>query len=296
MRALVALAVALVIGGIAAWSCVFIVDERQQALLLAFGRFERKVTEPGLHFKYPQPFNRVLYFEDRILYTPTGSAEIILKDTRRLVVEAFAQYRIKEPKTFYEAVKSETNGEARLKQILLDKVRKVLGEVASDQPLSDKRAGLMIRIRDLARSEADGIGVAIVDVRIKSVELPEDNLEKTYDRMKAERDQEAADERARGAEAARIRRAQADREKAEIVSRAKRDALIIKGKADAERALITAEAYGQDTEFFKFYLSLEAFRTTLTKETSSFVLTPSGSFAGDFFKVSTDVGAKKSGE
>ena len=290
MRVLAALAALLVVAGVVAWSCIFIVDERQQALVFAFGRFERKVTEPGLHFKYPRPFNRVVYFDDRILYTDTDigddALELIHKDKRRRVVEAFAQYRIADPRKFYEAGSAGGSNEARLQAILVSAVRKVLGEVDSGEPLSEKRASLMVSIRDLARGQASEFGIEIVDVRIKSVELPKANLAKTYERMRAERDQEAADERARGKEAARIRRAQADRELAEIVSKAKRDALIIKGKADAERIRITGDAYQQDAEFFEFLRSLEAYEATLTKETSSFIITPGGAFAGDFFKMS----------
>ncbi len=270
--------------GALAWSCIYIVDERKQALLLAFGRFERQVNEPGLYLKYPQPFNRVVYFDERILPLAVDELEVTPRDERRLVVTAFARYRITDPVTFFEAVQTQENGESRLEGILINELRGVLGQVESGQVLSPERAELMDRIRVLAAAQAEAIGVTVIDVRIQSADLPQQNLEATYTRMAADRQQLAAGIRANGQELARARRAAADREAVEIRSAARLDAARRIGEADAERSRITAAAFGTDPDFFAFYRSLQAAETTLTRDSSSFILTPGGDLSGEFFE------------
>lgn len=272
--AAIALAVLLVLG----LTCVFVVDERQQVLVLAFGRVERIETEPGLKFKLPPPFNTVEYYEDRILPLETTSLEVTPADDRRLVVDAFARWRIVDAKQFRQSVQNLRAAVNRLENVLNASLRAVLGSETSGTVLSGERAQLMRQIRDATKSEAESLGVAIIDVRIRRADLPEQNLQATFQRMEAERQREAADERARGAEAAQKVRAEADRQAVEIVSEARRQSEIVRGEADAKRNRIFAEAFGRDPEFFAFYRSLTAYTRSLKGENSTLVITPDSEF------------------
>ena len=270
----VALAVILGLG----LSMIFVVDERQQALVLAFGRVDRVESDPGLKFKLPPPFNTVEYYEDRILPLETNELEVTPADDRRLVVDAFARWRITDPKEFRQSVQSQTAGLSRLRLILNAALREVLGGQTSGSVLSGERTTLMHDIRDATKLQASALGVEIIDVRIRRADLPEQNLQATFQRMEAERQREAADERARGAEAAQKVRAGADREAVEIVSEARRSSEIIRGEADAQRNRIFADAFGRDPEFFSFYRSLTAYVRSLKGNNSTLVITPDSEF------------------
>ncbi|PJA61059.1 MAG: protease modulator HflC, partial [Rhodobacterales bacterium CG_4_9_14_3_um_filter_71_31] len=183
-------------------NALFTVDERQRALVLQFGQVRGEpIAEPGLYFKIPFIQN-VAYFEDRILPLETSQLEVTPLDDRRLVVDAFARWRIVDTIRFRQAVFDEASARQRLERILNASLRQVLGSVVSESLLSDERTALMVRIRDDARRSARELGVDVVDVRIRRADLPEQNLQATFERMQAERQREAADERARGAEAA----------------------------------------------------------------------------------------------
>jgi len=249
--------------GLVGLSCTYIVDERNQALVLAFGKVDRVTNEPGLHFKLPPPFESVEFFEDRILPLETDELEVTPLDDRRLAVDAFARWKIVDPVKFRQSVQTFRRGQDRLQTILNAQLREVLGSVTSNEVLSSDRAKLMLRIRDRADAEALKLGVDIVDVRIRRADLPEQNLNATYARMNAERDQEAKDERARGQEQAQIIRAQADKVFVELTSDAQKKSDIIRGEADAKRNAIFADAYGKDPEFFAFYRTLRAYETAL---------------------------------
>jgi membrane protease subunit HflC len=259
---------------------IFIVDERQQALKLQFGQVvgrEEGYRDPGLYFKIPLIQN-VVYYEGRILPLETSELEVTPVDDRRLVVDAFARWRITDPVRFRQAVTNELAALSRLESILNASLRAVLGEVTSDQILSEDRTQLMTRIRDVARDEARGLGVEIIDVRIRRADLPQQNLQATFQRMQAEREREAADERARGEEQAQRIRANADRQATELVSEAQRESDIIRGTADASRNRVFAEAFGRDEEFFAFYRSLRAYEESLKQENSTLVITPESEF------------------
>lgn len=245
-------------------SSVYIVDERKQAIVLQFGQVTAVQQEPGLNFKIPFIQN-VVYYEDRILPLETEPLEVTPLDERRLVVEAFARWRIIDPVKFRLAVAGggEAVGATRLDSILNAALRGVLGNVNSRDILSSDRARMMTQIRDAARRPAENLGVEIIDVRIKRADLPQQNLQATFARMQAEREREAADERARGAEAAQVVRATADRQAVELVSEARRDSEVIRGEADATRSAIFAEAYGRDPEFYAFSRSLAAYEAAL---------------------------------
>ena len=260
-------------------SSIFIVDERERALVLQFGRVVAVKEEPGLAFKIPL-IQEVVRYDDRILSIDVQPLEVTPLDDRRLVVDAFARYRISDLEQFRQAVGvgGIPVAEDRLDRILRAETREVLGSVSSRDILSSDRAALMLRIRNSAIAEARALGVNVIDVRLKATDLPQANLEATFDRMKAEREREATDERARGNEAAQRVRAQADRTVVELVSDARREAEIIRGEADAERNAIFAEAYGADPEFFEFYRSLTAYENALQGDNSSLILSPDSEF------------------
>lgn len=267
----------LVIAG--ATSAMFIVDERQKALVLQFGRVVAVKEDPGLAFKIPL-IQEVVRYDDRILSREVGPLEITPLDDRRLVVDAFARYRIVDVRQFRQAVGAGgiATAESRLDSILRAKTREVLGSVSSNDILSSDRAALMLRIRNGAISEAQALGLSVIDVRLMRTDLPLANLEATFSRMRAEREREAADEIARGKEAAQRIRATADRTVVEQVSEAQREAEIIRGESDAMRNGIFAEAFGADPEFFEFYRSLTAYQRALQGQNSTMVMSPDSEF------------------
>ena len=260
-------------------SSVFIVDERQKALVLQFGQIVRVQEEPGLGFKIPL-IQEVVRYDDRILSRDLEPLEVTPSDDRRLVVDAFARYRINDVEQFRRAVGAggEEAAARRLDSILRAETREVLGSVSSNDILSVDRAALMLRIRNSAIAEAEALGLQVIDVRLKRTDLPPENLNATYERMKAERDREAADERARGNEAAQRIRAGADRTVIELVSEAQRESQIIQGEADATRNEIFAAAFGRDPEFFEFYRSMTAYSRALQPGNSTMVLSPENEF------------------
>ena len=258
-------------------SSVFVVDERQKALVLQFGQIRQVVEEPGLGFKIPL-IQEVAYYDDRILSLDTEEIEVTPSDNRRLVVDAFARYRIVDVVQFRQAVGvgGIRAAEGLLQSILNAQIRQVLGadQVTSDTILSTERRELMNRIRDNARAEALAIGLDVVDVRLKQTNLPAQNLEPTFARMRAEREREATDEIARGNEAALGVRALADRTVVETVSAAEREAQILRGAADAEASAIFADSFGANPEFFQFYRSMQLYEQALGASGATMVMTP----------------------
>lgn len=257
----------------------YIVDEREKALKLFFGEVTAEVTDPGLYFKIPI-VNEIAKYDDRILPLDTQSLEVTPADDRRLVVDAFARWRITNATQFRRAVGASgiSGAKQRLERILNAQLREVLGSVDSGAVLSADRVALMNKIRDQARTEASALGIAVIDVRIKRADLPEQNLAATFERMRAEREREAADEIARGNEAAQRLRAQADRTVVETTSEAQKQADITRGEADAKRNAIFAAAFGRDPEFFAFYRSLKAYEDSLKGSNSTLVMSPDSEF------------------
>lgn len=280
---------AFVVALILAASSVFIVDEREKALVLQFGRIINVKEDPGLGFKLPL-IQDVVRYDDRILSRDLEPLEVTPSDDRRLVVDAFARYRISDVTRFREAVGGggEEVAARRLDSILRAETREVLGTVSSNDILSTDRAALMLQIRNGAIAEAQALGLQVIDVRLKRTDLPPANLNATYERMKAEREREAADEIARGNEAAQRVRAQADRTVVELVSDAQRQAEITRGEADAERNAIFAESFGANPEFFDFYRSMTAYARSLQPGNSTMVLSPDNEF---FNYLKSDTGA-----
>lgn len=281
MRKLGFLVPVVVVAIVAVLSSLFVVDEREKALVLRFGQIKQVVTEPGIGFKLPL-LDEVVRFEDRILSLETEVIEVTPADDRRLEIDAFVLYRIDDVVQYRQAIGAGGERQAvnDLSGILESQIRAVLGAqgVTSNTILSPERSSLMEQIRIRADARADALGLAVVDVRLRQTNLPEQNFAATLQRMIAERDREATDERARGREAAQRVTALADRTYEEILSEARRDARIIEGEADAERNRIFAEAYGKDQEFFEFYRSLSAYEVSLKGSNSSMVMSPDSEF------------------
>lgn len=270
---------ALVVVGVVAMSALFIVDEREKALVLRLGRVVDVKEEPGLAVKVPF-LDNVVKYDDRILGLPTTPLEVTPLDDRRLVVDAFARWRIVDVVRFRQAVGAGGINAAlgRLEPIVKTAIREVLGSVPSTDVLSDDRTSLMNQIRDEARRNSTGLGVEIIDVRLTRTDLPDQNLAATYARMRAEREREAADEVARGNEAAQRVRAAADRTVVELTSEARKRAEVVRGEADATRNAIYADAFGRDPEFFAFSRSMQSYERALKGNNSAFVMQPDSEF------------------
>lgn len=293
MNKLTLLIPVVVIAVAAFLSSIFIVDEREKVLVLRFGQIKQVIEEPGLGFKVPL-VDEVARYEDRLLSFETPLIEVTPADDRRLEIDAFVLYRINDIVQFRQATGAAgfLRAENDLSGILEAQIRAVLGSqgVTSNTILSPERAELMVQIQARADERAQALGLDVVDVRLRQTNLPEQNFDATLERMIAEREREATDERARGREAAQRVRALADRTYTEILSEARRDARIIEGEADAERNRIFAEAYSKDAEFFEFYRSLSAYEQSLRGENSTMVLSPDSEF---FNYLRSDQGADR---
>jgi len=262
---------------IVAYSSVFTVQQTEQALVVRLGKPVGVVTEPGLHFKAPF-VDSVIAIDNRILDLENPSQEIIAFDRRRLVVDAFARYRIKDPLRYYTSVGSIQAANLQLTTLLNASLRRVLGEVTFIQIVRDEREALMVRIRNQLDREADGYGIQVVDVRIRRADLPEQNSQAVYQRMQTERQREAAEFRAQGGQKAQEIRSNADREATVIVAEANSTAEQVRGEGDAERNRLFAEAYGKDPEFFAFYRSMTAYENGLRSADTRFLLQPDSDF------------------
>ena len=269
------------IGGVALLflllNALFTVHQTQQALVLQFGNPVRILQEPGLHLKVPF-VQQVDYFEKRVLDFDAPSVELVLGDQKRLVVDAFARYRITDPLRFRQSVGTELAFRGRLEPIVFSSLRSVLGEAPLFSILSQDRNHLMERIKSEANKALAGFGVELVDVRIKRADLPPENSQAVFQRMQTERQREAKELRAQGAEVGQRIRARADRERRVLIAEAEREAAIARGQGDAEAIRIFAEAYGQNPDFFDFYRSLQAYRDALGDGSTSFVLSPDSEF------------------
>lgn len=271
--ALLLLLAVLVIG----YSSLFTVRETEQVLLVRLGEPVRVVTEPGLHFKAPF-VDTVISIDKRILDLENPSQEVIASDQKRLVVDAFARYRIKNALRFYQSVGTIQAANLQLTALLNASLRRVLGEASFIQVVRDERETLMARIRDQLDREAGGYGIGVVDVRIRRADLPDQNSQAVYQRMQTERQREAAEFRAQGGQKAQEIRSKADREATVIVADANSQAEQIRGQGDGERNRLFADAYNQDPGFFAFYRSMSAYETGLKQNDTRFLLRPDSDF------------------
>ncbi|MEQ8297157.1 MAG: protease modulator HflC [Nitratireductor sp.] len=277
---IIAFVVAILV--ILGFSSFFIVNERQQAIVLRFGEIVEVKTEPGLYFKLPFGFleaDNVQLIEDRVLRFDLDDIRVQVSGGKFYEVDAFVAYRISDPRTFRQTVSgSVTLAEQRLRTRLDAALRRVYGLRGFEAALSEERSSMMREVRDQLRPDANSLGLEIEDVRIRRTDLTQEVSQQTYDRMKAERLAEAERLRARGREAAQRIRARADREVVEIVAEARRESEILRGEGEAERNAIFADAFQRDPEFFEFYRSMAAYTQALDSEGTSMVLSPNSEF------------------
>lgn len=270
---LVGLLVLIIIG----YSSIFTVNQTEQALLVRLGEPVRVVTEPGLNFKVPF-IDTVITIDKRILDLENPAQEVIASDQKRLVVDAFARYRIKDPLRFYQSLGSIQAANIQLTTLLNAALRRVLGEVTFINVVRDERDALMTRIREQLDKEAASYGISVIDVRIRRADLPEQNSQAVYQRMQTERQREAAEFRAQGGQKAQEIRSRADREATVIIADANSQAEQIRGEGDGERNRLFAEAYGKDPDFFSFYRSMSAYEASLKNNDTRFLLRPDSEF------------------
>lgn len=259
-------------------SSLFTVHQTQQALVTQFGDPRRIITEPGLNWKIPF-IQSVIFIDRRVLDFDADAQEVILGDQKRLVVDSFARYRIIDPLRFYQTVGGvEATMRARLQPILNASLRRVLGEAPLFSILSADRSALMRGIQTDANARAENFGIEILDVRIRRADLPEENSQAIYLRMQTEREREARELRAQGAELGQRIRARAERERRVIIAEAEREAQITRGRGDAQQVRILADAYSTDPEFFEFHRTMRAYESALSDGSTNFVLSPDNPF------------------
>ena len=271
-----------VVAGVAAlivvFSSLFIVHQAQLALVVQVGEPRQVVTEPGLHIKAPWPLQNIVYVDKRVLNLDLPTEEVIAQDKKRLVVDAFARWRVTDPLRFYQALSDVDVARVRLQPILGSNVRRILGAQTFAAVLSGERAKLMRDIRDGVNAETRNFGIEIVDVRIRRADLPAQNSDAIYLRMQQERVREANEYRAQGEQISQEIRSKADRDATVILAEAQRQADITRGQGDAEKNRIFAEAFGRDPDFFAFYRSMQAYETAMKPGETRMVLSPESEF------------------
>lgn len=256
---------------------LYTVNPREQVLLLQFGAPKQLVTEPGLHVKIPF-LQQIQYIPKMLLNLDAPTEEVIAQDKKRLVVDAFARWKIVDPLRFYQSLYDQETAIIRLTPILSSDVRRVLGSKTFADMLSGKRAALMDEIRDETNRNTVSYGIKIVDVRIRRADLPPQNSQAIYRRMEQERTREANEFRAEGEEISKRVRARADREVTVLTAEATRESEILRGQGDAEKTKVLGAAFSQDADFFAFYRSLEAYQDALPGDNTTMVLSPTGEF------------------
>jgi len=262
---------------IVAYSSLFTIYQTQQALVLRLGNPQAPITEPGLHVKAPF-IDTVVYIDKRILDLEAPAQEVIASDQKRLVVDAFARYKIKDPLRFYQTLGSIQGANSQLAILLNSALRRMLGEATFIHVVRDQRADLMSRIRELVDKEAKSYGIEVVDVRIRRADLPEQNSQAVYQRMQTERQREAAEFRAQGAQRGQEIRSRADREVTVLVAEATSQSEQIRGEGDATRNQIFADAFNKDPDFFAFYRSMQAYEAALKSNDTRLLLKPDTNF------------------
>ena len=284
MRGILAFIVILLgLAAVAVYFSAYIVHQNEQALVLRFGEPKRVVKAPGLKWRWPF-VDQVEIYDKRILDLDTAPQEAIAKDQKRLVVDAFARYKIVDPLKFYQTLRYEDGVRSRLGPIVESSLRRVLGSATFQEIVRDKREELMKRIAAQVNQEGEEFGLEVVDVRMKRADLPEQNSKSVFERMRAEREREAAEFRAEGAASANRIRATADREAVVIKAEASRKGEETRGNGDAERNRIYADAYTRDQDFFEFYRSMQAYEKGLKSNDTRLLISPDS----EFFKYFSD--------
>jgi membrane protease subunit HflC len=284
------LLVLIVLAAAVAYSAFFTVNQTHQALVLRFGNPVRVISEPGLNYKMPFVDN-VVYVDKRILDLENPAQEIIASDQKRLVVDAFARYKITDPLRYYQTLGSLAGANSQLGTLLNAGLRRVLGEATFTHVVRDDRSMLMGRIREALDRDAQAYGIQVVDVRIRRADLPEQNSQAVYQRMQTERQREAAEFRALGAQRAQEIRSRADRDVTVLVADATSRAEQVRGEGDGERNRIFADAFNRDADFFAFYRSMQAYEAGLRHNDTRMLLKPDS----EFFRYFVDPSGKREG-
>jgi membrane protease subunit HflC len=272
-----AFAVLAAIALIVLYSALFTVNQNQQAIVLRFGEPIRIITDPGLQYKVPV-MDTVVYIDKRILDLENPAQEVIASDQKRLVVDAFARYKVSDPLRFYQTLGSVDRANSQLATLLNSALRRVLGESTFIQIVRDEREGLMGKIREQITREGQSFGIAVVDVRIRRADLPDANSQAVFQRMQTQIQREAAEIRAGGNQIAQTIRAKADRDVTVTVAEAQSRGEQIRGEGDATRNKIYADAYNQDRDFFAFYRSMQAYEQTMKRGDTNLFITPDSDF------------------
>ena len=278
----------LALAGFTIYLSLFTVKEINQAIVLQFGDPKKVLSEPGLQVKIPFIQN-VVYLDRRILSLDPAPEEVIASDQKRLIVDAYARFRIVDPLKFYISVGDERVARSRLATIINSRIRSVLGKQSLATLLSEDRTKQMAIIQEGVNAEAEKFGITIIDVRIKRADLPQANSEAIYKRMQTEREREAKEFRAKGAEMAVTITSTADKEVTVLLANAKKQSEIMKGEGDGQRNKIFADAFGKDPDFFSFYRAMQAYEKALIGGDTSLILSPDS----DFFKFFGDTGLIK---
>ncbi|MFT6559773.1 protease modulator HflC [Sneathiella sp.] len=271
------LAILVVAAGFTASSALFTVSETEQAIVMQFGKVQTVVQEPGLKVKTPF-VQDVIKVDKRVLSVGTEREEVVTRDQKRLMVDSFARFRISDPLLYYQSFGNIGVAYSRIETILNSQLRQILGREILTDIVSGERTRLMETIKNQVNVETASRGLEVVDVRIVRADLPTANSQKVFDRMRTQREQEAKEIRATGAEIAQRIRANADREKTVLIAEAKRDAEITRGTGDAEKNRIFAEAFGKDKDFFSFYRSMQAYRDAIGDNDTTMILSPDSEF------------------
>ena len=284
-RSLLISGIVIVVGALVLFSSMFIVHQTQQALVLQFGDPKRQITKPGLEFKIPS-IQEVVFFERRVLDIDPPRQQVLLASQKRLDVDSYARFRIIDPLEFYKTVRNERGARAQLSGIINSTLRRVLGNETLKEILSNKRVAIMADIRQQVNAAVDRFGIEIIEVRLRRADYPKETSNNIYDRMKSEREQEAREFRAQGAEQAQQIRADADKQRTILVAEAKQKSETLRGEGDGLAIKIYADAFGQDPEFYGFYRSMLAYRKAMTDSDTTLVLSPDS----DFFRYFKDIG------
>jgi len=263
---------------IGATQSVFIVTERHQSMVIQFGEPVAQYTNPGLKFKVPL-IQQVMTFEKRALDVDAAPEQVILSDKKRIVVDTFSRYRIHDMLKFYQSLQTVEQANNRLGNIINSTMRSTLGNASLTDILSDKRGNLMVTIRNQVNETVkDNYGVEVIDVRISRADLPDETSQAIYARMRTEREREAAEFRAQGQEAAQEIKSKADKERTVLLAEAEKEAQILRGQGDEQAIKIYADAFKQDPEFYAFYRTMEAYKSSLSGDNTTFILSPNSDF------------------
>jgi membrane protease subunit HflC len=286
MRAFLSFLVVLgIAAAVLAYFSLFTVHQTERAMVLQLGSVQKEISEPGLHFKIPFVQN-VVYFDKKLLEVDVPSREILIAGKKRIIIDAFARYKITEPLKFYQNIGSRLQFDSRLFDFVNASFREVLSGASLDDIVKDKRKELMSEVTKIVKQKVEPFGVDVVDVRLKRADLPQQLEQNVYTRMKRERQQEAATYRAEGEEESIKIRAEADRTVIELKAEATKKSEIIRGEGDAERNSVFAEAFNRDPKFFAFYRSMQAYEKGLASGDTRLVITPKSEFFRFFNKPS----------